>query len=86
MAQLVERRTRDTKTRDSNPVMITRKLCQTCSVKNEVLIRRCAQLTPVCVRTHNNGHVRTLRKLEETRHALVGLGSAAFAAAVTLPR
>ena len=55
---------------------------------------RCAQ-PPVCVGTHMNDHVYThvkdpvvhiefggLRQHEKTQHALVGLGSTAFAAAV----
>ena len=68
-------------------------------VKNVVLTRcRCAQ-HPVCIRTHNNDHVRTLKilqsmsdfgglpKHENTQLSLVvGLVSAALLAAVALPR
>ena len=61
VAQWVERRTRDPKTRGSNPVKSTRKMCAIFRVKNVVLTRcRCAQ-TPVCMRTRNNDHVRTLK-------------------------
>ena len=54
--------------------------------------------TPVCIHTHTNRHVHTLkillsmsefgglRKHKKTQHALVALGSAALVAAVALPR
>ena len=54
--------------------------------------------TPVCIRKHTIDHVRTLKimwsmlefggleKHEKAQHAHVGLGSAALAAAVALPR
>ena len=51
----------------------------------------------MCIRTHTNDQVRTLKSMqsmsefgglgkhETTQHSLVGLGSAALAAAVALP-
>ena len=63
VAHLVERRTRDPKTRGSNPVRSTRTICEFFRVKNVVLTRchcRCAQ--PLCVYAHND-HVHTLQIL-----------------------
>ena len=58
----------------------------------------CADSLSVCIRTHKNDYVRTLKilqsmsefgglhKHEKTQHALVGLGSTALAVAIALPR
>ena len=101
VAQLVERQPQDpmdSMIRGTNPVRSTRKICESFSE-----LKCCAYLllvcpTPVCIRTHNNDHIRTLkipqsmsefdglRKHKKTQHALVGLGSAALTAAVALPR
>ena len=63
-----------------------------------IYLCRCAQPQCVYIRVINNEHVRTLkilqpmsefdgvRKHKKTQHALVGLGSAALAAAVAIPR
>ena len=62
-AQLVERRTRYSKTRGSNPVRSTRQICegQFFRVKIVVLTRRCAQPPAVCIRMHTNNHIRMLK-------------------------
>ena len=66
-------------------------------VQDSPIHKCCADLLSVCPRTHKNVHGRTLkilqsmsesgglRKHEKTQHALVGLGSAALAAAIALP-
>ena len=104
VAQYLERRPQDpmdSMTGGSNPVkeqhqnkivsvFSSQKWCaDSCSV---------CPIPRVCIRTHENNHVRTLKillsmselggllKHEETQHALVGLGIAALAAAVALPR
>ena len=99
VAQLVERRTRDPNTRGSKPLLGA----QEKSVKICPSQKCCADSlsvcpAPVCIRTHKNDHVRTikillsmsdfgeLRKHEKTHPALVGLGSAVLAADVALPR
>ena len=52
VAQLIERRSQDPKTRGSNPVRSTRKNCEFSPVKNVVLTRCLCAQTPVCTRTH----------------------------------
>ena len=62
VAQLVERQTPDRKDEGSNPVRSTRNNCEFFRVK------KCADLlsvcpTPVCICTHKNDHVHTLKIL-----------------------
>ena len=96
VAQLVERRAQDSMTsvtRVRTPSGAQEK-CEFFRVKNVGLTRyRCAQ-PPSCIRTHKNDHICTLkilqsmsefgglRKHERNQHLLVGLGSAALAAAL----
>ena len=101
LAQLVERWTRDLKTRGLklNPVGSTRTNLWEFFRVNKVMLTHCQCSQPLCVytciRMITYAHYRCcspcqsfgeLQKHKKTQHALVGLGSAALAAAVALPR
>ena len=64
VAQWVERRTRDPRTRGSNPVMGAEgKIVRVFSESKNVVLTscRCVNATPVFIRMHENDHVRTLK-------------------------
>ena len=91
VAQWVERRTSQSMNRVPIPPATQEKLNDFFRVKHGAMTcRRCAQPPCVCICTlkilQSMSEFGGLRKHEKTQHALVGLGSAALAAAVTLLR
>ena len=99
VAQLVQHRTRDPMCRGSNPVRSKRQIRDRFFSESKCCAGSLSVcLTPVCIRTHKNDNVLTLkimksmplfgglRKHEKIQHALIRLVSTALAAAVSLPR
>ena len=63
---IVRASTRDPKTRGSNPVWSTRQICVSFSESKCCADSLSVCPTPVCIRTHKNDHVRTLKILQST--------------------
>ena len=72
VAQLVMHRTRDPKTRGSNPVSSTRKICERFFESKSYPDSLSVCPTPVCILTHKNDHVYTHDK-DPVLHVIVQL-------------
>ena len=64
VTQLVKHRTQDPKTRGSNPVRSTRKICQSFSESKCCADSLLVCPTPMCICTHKNDHIHMLKILQ----------------------